>query len=123
MQEETKIKPSPISYTIKPLSDLIDPYWKKWLHTDYEGNLGSIPVYESEPDGEKLNGTRINEFFEKKLGEYCKVILGYLDCPMYEAKGCGINSFCPIENGQVASCIDDNDKDSKNGYKCVQGDS
>ena len=39
------------------------------------------------------------------------------DCPKYDTKGCGLNSFCgKDEYGLVTTCVDDN---SEVGYRCA----
>ena len=107
--------PVPISYTIKPMTSLINPIWHQWIEG---GNLGKIPVVESTPDGEKLDPEKIEEFFAQKLKEYCQIVLNSAECPVYETKGCGLNSFCSEnENGIVTTC--ENDDNSEVGYKCV----
>ena len=109
--------PVPISYTIKPMTSLINPLWHLWITG---GNLGKIPVDESKPDGEKLDPAKIEEFFAQKLEEYCQIVLNSAECPVYETKGCGLNSFCgENQNGIETTC--ENDDNSEVGYKCVTG--
>ena len=50
---------------------------------------------DNQDTGEKLNGTRIQAFFIKKMYHYCKLILKWDDCGLYELSGCGLNSDCP----------------------------
>ena len=113
---ESNFVPFPISYTIKPMTSLINPLWHLWIEG---GNLGKIPVVESKPDGEKLDPAKIEEFFAQKLKEYCQIVLNSAECPVYESKGCGLNSFCgENEDGILTICEDDNN--SEVGYKCVK---
>ena len=102
---ESNFIPVPISYTIKPMTSIINPLWHLWIEG---GNLGKIPFVESKPDGEKLDPAKIEEFFGKKLEEYCQIVLNSAECPVYETKGCGLNSFCgENENGIVTTCEND----------------
>ena len=113
---ESNFIPVPISYTIKPMISIINPIWHSWIKG---GNLGKIPLVESESDGEKLDPVKIEEFFSKKLEEYCQIVLNSAECPVYESKGCGLNSFCgETEDGNVTICK--NDDTSEVGYKCVK---
>ena len=57
--------------------------------------IGDILYDPNDSMSEKLNGTRIQEFFIKKMYHYCKLVLGWDDCGLYELSGCGINSDCP----------------------------
>ena len=99
------------------MTSLINPLWHLWITG---GNLGKIPVDESKPDGEKLDPAKIEEFFAQKLEEYCQIVLNSAECPVYETKGCGLNSFCgENEDGTVTICEDD--EGSEVGYKCVVG--
>ena len=54
---------------------------------------------------EKLNGTRIQEFFIKKMYHYCKLVLGWDDCGLYELSGCGMNSDCPANTRLMYSFL------------------
>ena len=108
--------PVPIAYTIKPMTSLINPIWHSWVEG---GNLGYIPVNPRKPDGEKLNPAKIEEFFSKKLEDYCEIFLQSVECPVYENKGCGLNSFCgETKDGIVTICEDD--VNSEVGYKCIR---
>ena len=98
------------------MTSLINPLWHLWIEG---GNLGKIPFVESKPDGEKLDPAKIEEFFGKKLKEYCQIVLNSAECPVYETKGCGLNSFCgENEDGTVTICEDDDNLEV--GYKCVE---
>jgi len=97
------------------MTSLINPIWHLWVEG---GNLGKIPVDANKPDGEKLDPSKIEEFFANKLKEYCQIVLKSTKCPVFKNKGCGLNSFCgESKNGIVTTCEDDN---SKVGYKCVE---
>ena len=110
-----QFKPVPISYTIKPMTSLINPIWHLVIDG---GNLGKIPFDANKPDGEKLDPAKIEEFFANKLEEYCQIVLDSTKCPVFKNKGCGLNSFCgENEDGIVTICEDDN---SEVGYKCFE---
>ena len=83
--------PVPIEYRIAPMNKLLKPFWEAFTPG---GNLGDIPMNANEPSGEKLDSTKINDFFLEKVKQYCKIILGKVDCPSYEATGCGIAGHC-----------------------------
>ena len=66
-----------------------------FYHQKYLFSVGHILYDPNDSTSEKLNGTRIQAFFIKKMYHYCKIVLGWDDCGLYELSGCGINSDCP----------------------------
>jgi hypothetical protein len=114
---KSEFKPVPIAYSLEPMTNLFDPYWSIVFPG---GNLGNIPFAVNQKDGEKLDPKRIRQFFEKKLEEYCQIILDKQNCPVVETKGCGLNSFCGLDKNNCVTtsttCI--NDKDTDVGYTC-----
>ena len=107
--------PVPITFKLKTLDHIFKPKWEDWSdHPNSDtGNLGDIPVDPDIPDGEKLNGTRIKAFFLNKQLHYCKIIVGWEDCSLYELTGCGLSTECP-ENTRCES-----DKSKPDGQVCV----
>ena len=111
---KSDFKPVPIAYTLEPMTNIFDPYWSIVFSG---GNIGNIQFREDQEDRETLDPKRIRQFFEKKLEEYCQIILDKENCPVIETKGCGLNSVCLLDdNNCVTTCI--NDKDTDVGYTC-----
>ena len=108
--------PVPIAFKIKPMYQIFKPKWEDWSEHSNSGtsNIGDIPVDPNNPDGKKLNGTQIQAFFLKKQLHYCKIMMGWEDCSLYEMTGCGIASECP-ENTRCES-----DENSPDGQVCVK---
>ena len=102
--------PVPIGFKLKTLDQIFKPKWEDW---NQHSNADDIPVDPDNPDGEKLNGTRIKAFFFNKQLHYCKIILGWEDCSLYEFTGCGLSSECP-ENTRCET-----DESKPDGQVCV----
>jgi len=107
--------PVPIEYQIAPMNKILKPFWEAFTPG---GNLGDIPMNPNEPSGEKLDSTKINDFFLEKVQQYCRIILGG-DCPSYDVTGCGIAGYC--KQNQV--CQNVPTTTSKVGFVCIDRDS
>ena len=105
--------PVPIKYRIAPLNHILKPFWEAFTPG---GNLNDIPMNANQPSGEKLNSTKINNFFLEKVKQYCKIILGEDDCPSYDATGCGISGHCDDDNEH---CQNVPTTTSKLGFLCI----
>jgi len=105
--------PVPIKYHISPMNNLLKPFWEAFTPG---GNLGDIPFKVDDPSGEKLNSTKINNFFLEKVKQYCKIILGKGNCPSYDVTGCGIAGYCRQEN---EVCYNVPTTTSKLGFVCA----
>ena len=105
--------PVPIQYQIKPMTEIFKPIFESWMP---DGNLGTISAVAGDENSAKLNSTKINNFFRRKLEQYCELILGNKDCPDFENKGCGINDICPFGE----NCVDDDISGitSELGFQC-----
>jgi len=108
--------PVPIEYQIAPMNKILKPFWEAFTPG---GNLGDIPMNANEPSGEKLDSTKINDFFLEKVQQYCKIILGEDDCPFYDVTGCGIAGYCE----QNEFCRNVPTTISKDGLVCLDRDS
>ena len=93
------------------MNKLLKPFWEAYTPG---GNLGDLPMNANEPSGEKLNSTKINNFFLEKVKQYCKIILDEDDCPSYNVTGCGIAGYCK----QNEVCQNVPTTTSKVGFVC-----
>ena len=96
------------------MNNILKPFWETYTPG---GNLGDIPMDVNDPSGQKLDSTKINNFFLEKVEQYCKIILGKDNCPSYNATGCGIAGYCP--GGKV--CRNVPTTTSKLGFVCKRG--
>lgn len=76
--------PAPISYKIKPMTEIFKPIFEPW---NPDGNLGAIfaKAADDDDDDDKLDSTKINDFFMSKVKQYCNLILG-MECPSFKHK-------------------------------------
>ena len=76
-------------------------------------NINHIPLYESDPDGEKLHAAKLKRFLKLTMERYCNITLGY-PCPA--PKSCFIWNNCSV--GQ--RCVDDSSAEA--GFHCINED-